>query len=679
VSTPVSLPFDTVLVANRGEIAVRVIRTLRRLGLRSVAVFSEADRAARHVAEADLAVRLGPAAASESYLHVGRVVDAAQRTGAGALHPGYGFLAENPALAEACAAAGVTFVGPPPSAMAAMGDKIRAKQAVAAAGVAVVPGRTEAGMTDDDLAAAAAEVGYPVLLKPSAGGGGKGMRLVQDPADLPDAIAGARREALASFGDGALLVERFVTRPRHVEVQVLADVHGSVVHLGERECSLQRRHQKIVEEAPSPLLGGEARADLGARAVAVARACGYVNAGTVEFVVSDGAPGEPYFLEMNTRLQVEHPVTEAVFGVDLVELQLRIAAGEALPFTQDELAPSGHAVEARVYAEDPARGFVPTGGRVLALREPRGDGVRVDSALAVGSEVGSDYDPMLAKVIAWGTDRAQALARLDAALAATAVLGVTTNVGFVRALLAHADVAAGRLHTALVEEAGPDLAPDDVPDHVVAAGALLDLATPPAAARSRWDVLDGWRLGEPAWARWRAEVAGAGSVDAWVRHDRGSGTLVRVGDGDAVPAVLEPGPDAGVVLHHGGLAESLVVARHGATTWIGHGGRAWALTEPEPTSPGEAAAAHGGAVRSPMPGSVTAVAVAAGDHVVAGQAIVVVEAMKMEHTLVAPCDGVVTELTAATGAQVALDEVLAVIDPIADAQAGSAVIEREDG
>src|SRR6201991_2537211 len=361
--------FDTVLVANRGEIAVRVIDTLRRLGIRSVAVYSDADAGARHVRAADVAVRIGPARAAESYLSIERIVEAAVRTGAQAVHPGYGFLSENAAFAAACERAGLVFVGPSTSAIEAMGDKIRAKLTVAQAGVPVVPVRTEPDMTDEQLAAAAAEVGFPVLLKPSAGGGGKGMRLVTSAAELPEAIASARREAPSSFGDGTLLVERFVTRPRHIELQVLADTHGTVLHLGERECSLQRRHQKIVEEAPSPAVGPQLRERMGAAATALAREAGYVNAGTVELIAERDDPSRFYFLEVNTRLQVEHPVTEEVTGLDLVELQLRVAAGEELPLAQDEVKRSGWAIEGRIYAEDPAAGFLPSSGEVVAYRE----------------------------------------------------------------------------------------------------------------------------------------------------------------------------------------------------------------------------------------------------------------------------------------------------------------------
>ncbi len=397
--------FETVLVANRGEIAVRIMRTLRALGIRSVAVFSDADADARHVREADTAVRLGPAPAADSYLSAERILAAAAATGAQAVHPGYGFLAENATFARACADAGVVFVGPPADAIEAMGDKIRAKRTVAAAGVPVVPGRSEPGLSDAEIAAAAVEVGFPVLLKPSAGGGGKGMRLVRGPDALADEIASARREARGAFGDNTLLVERYVERPRHIEIQVLGDTHGTVLHLGERECSLQRRHQKIIEEAPSPLLSAAARERMGGAAVEAARAVGYTGAGTVEFIVSADRPGEFFFLEMNTRLQVEHPVTECVTGLDLVEWQLRVAAGEPLPFGQGDVRLDGHAIEARVYAEDPARGFLPTGGPVLALVEPALPHVRVDSGLVAGMNVGTTYDPMLAKVIAWGPDR----------------------------------------------------------------------------------------------------------------------------------------------------------------------------------------------------------------------------------------------------------------------------------
>ncbi|WP_019694669.1 acetyl-CoA carboxylase biotin carboxylase subunit, partial [Mycobacterium avium] len=455
--------FETVLVANRGEIAVRVIRTLHRLGIRSVAVYSDPDATARHVLEADEAVRLGPAAARDSYLNIDKVVEAATRTGAQAIHPGYGFLSENADFAAACERAGVVFLGPPARAIQVMGDKITAKNAVAEFDVPVVPGVAKLGLGDDELVAAADEIGYPVLIKPSAGGGGKGMRLVEEPGRLREALVGARREAASSFGDDTLFLERFMLRPRHIEVQILADAHGNVVHLGERECSLQRRHQKVIEEAPSPLLDPETRARIGAAACNTARSVDYVGAGTVEFIVSADRPDEFFFMEMNTRLQVEHPVTEAVTGLDLVEWQLRVAAGEKLVFAQDDIELRGHAIEARVYAEDPARGFLPTGGRVLGVFEPSGDGVRVDSSLLPGTVVGSDYDPMLSKVIAHGADRDEALARLDRALSHTAILGVQTNVEFLRFLLADERVRAGDLDTALLDARLADFAPLPAP------------------------------------------------------------------------------------------------------------------------------------------------------------------------------------------------------------------------
>ncbi|GDY32230.1 acetyl-CoA carboxylase biotin carboxylase subunit [Gandjariella thermophila] len=655
--------FDTVLVANRGEIAVRVIRTLRRMGIRSVAVYSDADAGGRHVREADVAVRIGPAAAAESYLSAERILDAARRTGAAAVHPGYGFLAENAAFATACAAEGLVFVGPPAAAIEAMGDKIRAKQTVTAAGVPVVPGRTEPGMTDDDLVAAAGEIGYPVLLKPSAGGGGKGMRLVHAKDELLDAIESARREARGAFGDGTLLVERFVTDPRHIEIQVLADAHGNVVHLGERECSLQRRHQKIVEEAPSPLLDPATRHRMGQAAVDAAKAVGYVGAGTVEFVVPGHDPAEFFFMEMNTRLQVEHPVTELVTGLDLVEWQIRVAAGERLGFAQEDVRLDGHAVEARIYAEDPTRGFLPTGGRVLALREPE-DLVRVDSGLVEGAVVTSDYDPMLAKYVAHAGSREDALRLLRAGLGGAVMLGVVTNVPFLRALLSDVDVVAGRLDTGLVERRLADLVTTDVPEHVLAAAGLERLAAlePAGGVVDPWDVPGGWRIGEPAWATWRIEVAGRDAVEVRVRG-RACAAEVAVGGGEPVPARVERhGTDLLVDL--AGRVRRYAMARDGQVLWLGAGGRVWALTETGRLAAARhETAASAGPVTSPMPGTVLVVRVARGERVRAGQPMLVVEAMKMEHTLVAPIDGVVAELDVRAGTQVALDQRLALVLP----------------
>ncbi|ELS53512.1 acetyl/propionyl/methylcrotonyl-CoA carboxylase subunit alpha [Streptomyces viridochromogenes] len=636
--------FDTVLVANRGEIAVRVIRTLRSLGVRSVAVFSDADADARHVREADTAVRIGPAPAAESYLSVQRLLAAAARTGAQAVHPGYGFLAENAEFARACTDAGLVFIGPPADAISLMGDKIRAKETVKAAGVPVVPGSSGSGLTDAELADAAREIGMPVLLKPSAGGGGKGMRLVRDAERLADEIAAARREARASFGDDALLVERWIDRPRHIEIQVLADGHGNVVHLGERECSLQRRHQKIIEEAPSVLLDEETRAAMGEAAVQAARSCGYRGAGTVEFIVPGGDPSSYYFMEMNTRLQVEHPVTELITGLDLVEWQLRVAAGERLPYRQADITLTGHAVEARVCAEDPARGFLPSGGTVLKLREPQGDGIRTDSGLSEGAEVGSLYDPMLSKVIAYGPDRETAIRKLRAALAETVTLGVQTNAGFLRRLLAHPAVVAGELDTGLVEREAPGLVATDVPDEVYEAAAAVRLeALRPTGDgwTDPFSVPSGWRLGgegRPVGFHLRVQ-------DPVEYAPRGSATVTD----DRVSVTLD------------GVRHTF----HRAADWLGRDGDAWHVRDHDPVAASLTRAAHSGAdsLTAPMPGTVTVVKVAVGDEVTAGQSLLVVEAMKMEHVISAPHAGTVTGLDVAPGTTVAMDQVLAVIAP----------------
>jgi len=641
--------FDTVLVANRGEIAVRVVRTLRALGVRSVAVFSDADADARHVREADTAVRIGPAPAAESYLSVERLLEAAARTGAQAVHPGYGFLAENAGFARACADAGLAFIGPPADAISLMGDKIRAKETVKAAGVPVVPGSSGSGLTDAELADAAREIGMPVLLKPSAGGGGKGMRLVRDAALLADEIAAARREARASFGDDTLLVERWVDRPRHIEIQVLADGHGNVVHLGERECSLQRRHQKIIEEAPSVLLDEATRAAMGEAAVQAARSCGYRGAGTVEFIVPGGDPSSYYFMEMNTRLQVEHPVTELITGIDLVEWQLRVAAGERLAFGQDDIRLTGHAVEARVCAEtvsvrEGARGFLPSGGTVLRLREPQGDGVRTDSGLSEGTEVGSLYDPMLSKVIAYGPDRATALRKLRAALAGTVTLGVPTNAGFLRRLLAHPAVVAGELDTGLVERVVDDLVTSEVPEEVYEAAAAVRLdALRPAGDgwTDPFSVPSGWRLGgTPRPVSFHLRVQ-----DPVEYTPRGSATVTD----DEVSVTLD------------GVRHTF----ERAADWLGRDGDAWHVRDHDPMAASLTGAAHAGAdsLTAPMPGTVTVVKVAVGDEVTAGQSLLVVEAMKMEHVISAPHAGTVAELDVTPGTTVAMDQVLAVVTP----------------
>ncbi|MGI5288811.1 acetyl/propionyl/methylcrotonyl-CoA carboxylase subunit alpha [Nonomuraea polychroma] len=642
--------FDRVLIANRGEIAVRIARTLRGLRITSVAVHTASDAGAKHVLEADIALQV------PNYLDIEAIVQGALASGAHAVHPGYGFLAENAEFARRCAAAGLVFVGPPAEAIEAMGDKIRAKATVSAAGVPVVPG----GAEPDDALEGWRD--FPALIKPSAGGGGKGMVLVRSAAELPEALASARRTARAAFGDGTLLIERYVESPRHIEIQILADSHGNVVHLGERECSLQRRHQKIIEEAPSPFVTSPMRARMGAAAVEAARAVGYVGAGTVEFIV-DGATGAYHFMEMNTRLQVEHPVTELVTGLDLVELQLRVAAGERLPFGQEDVRLDGHAVEARVYAEDPARGFLPTGGRVLLLREPGGSGtsdVRVDSGLAEGGVVGSEFDPMLSKVVAWAPDREAALRTLDRALAGTAVLGVVTNVPFLRALAAHPAVVAGELDTGLVERVLPDLVPGvEVPDEVLAAAALVFHGLP--QGDDPWEVTDGWRVGERAWTTWRLESRdGVHAIQ--VRGLPEESAEVRADDGEAAARIRKDGPRLTVTI--GGRTEHYVHVRDGQTLWLGRDGRAWAFTRHLIGDPGDrpgAAGAGDGVVRSPMPGTVLVVKAQLGERVSEGQPLVIVEAMKMEHTVTAPCDGVLSELPVEPGRPVDMDAVLAVV------------------
>ena len=651
--------FATVLVANRGEIAIRIFRTLATRGMRAIGVYTPADSGALHVRRADLAVEVG------SYLDTGALVAAAKASGAEAVHPGYGFLSEDPAFARAVVGAGLVWVGPPPDAIEAMGDKIRAKQLVAAAGVPVVPGAGRPGITDADLAEAATAVGLPVLLKPSAGGGGKGMRRVSEPAELLAAIAAARREAASAFGDDTMLVERWITRPRHVEVQVFADAHGRAVHLGERECSLQRRHQKIVEESPSPLLDDATRRSMTKSALDASRACGYVGAGTVEFVVSADRPEEFFFMEMNTRLQVEHPVTEAVTGIDLVDWQLRVAAGEPLPLAQDEVRFAGHAVEARIYAEDPGRGFLPSSGRVVRLVEATDrEGVRVDSALCEGLEVGTGYDPMLAKVVAWGPDRPQALARLRGALESTAVLGLGTNIGHLVALLGHPDVVSGRLDTELVERTAPELtSPDALVDTeaaVVAACRLVRDLEPGGPVVDPWDIPDGWRIGDAAPTR--VELCHDGHTREVTVRGRTADALVRAGDGAPAAVSVVPSPDCAgdLVVAIDGSTSRWTTAVAGDDVWVGRDGRAWRFAA-DRAARGERTRrrAAGGSLTSPMPGLVVAVHVSAGERVRAGQPVVSVEAMKMEHAVVAPADGVVDEVLVAVGQTVTLDGPLA--------------------
>lgn len=650
-------PFERVLVANRGEIAVRVIRTLKRLGIRAIAVYSDADADAPHVRLADEAVHIGPAPATESYLDPDRIVAAAVASGAQAVHPGYGFLSEHAGFARACREAGMVFVGPGDEALDVMGDKIRAKRHVEASGVPILPGVADPALDDAALVAAGEGIGFPLLVKPSAGGGGKGMQVARNAAELRAAIGAARRVATAAFGDDTLLLERLIERPRHIEVQVLADAAGTVIHLGERECSLQRRYQKVIEEAPSPLLDAATRDRIGRAACDAARSVGYLGAGTVEFLVSDAAPDEFFFIEMNTRLQVEHPVTELVTGVDLVEQQLRIAAGEPLAIAQEDVRLLGHAIEARVYAETPHRGFLPSTGTVLAWRQPVGEGVRVDAGIAEGQEVTAHYDPMIAKVIAYGADRAQAIERLDRALADTVVLGVDTNVGFLRRLVAEPDVRAGRLDTGLIDRM-PEAVDGDP------SAALVDAAARRFAddeARERRAAL---ASGPTAWRAatgWRPGVVRAPEILLAPRdhlHDvravAAASSAAGPPDEAATDAIVRVGDDGAVWVHHDGEAAAFVridrrTHAQRRRDALGRGGLA---AEPE--------------LRAPMPGTVTAVFAGDGDTVEEGDAIVAIEAMKMEHRVVAGLDGVV-RIAVAVGDLVSRDQAVARIEPHAGA------------
>jgi acetyl-CoA/propionyl-CoA carboxylase biotin carboxyl carrier protein len=644
--------FDTVLVANRGEIARRVIRTLRDLGIRSVAVYSDADADAPHVREADVAVRIGPAAASASYLDIDAVLAAARETGAQAVHPGYGFLSENVTFARACEAAGIVFIGPGERALDVMGDKIRSKEHVASHGVPTAPGFSAAGMTDADIAEAAEAAGFPLLVKPSAGGGGKGMQIVRSASELPEALATARRVAAAAFGDDTLLLERLIERPRHIEVQVLADTHGNVIHLGERECTLQRRHQKVIEEAPSPVVDAATRARIGGAACAAAASVDYRGAGTVEFLVAGDRPDEFFFIEMNTRLQVEHPVTELVTGVDLVEQQVRIAAGEPLALTQDDVRMHGHAIEARVYAESPERGFLPATGEVLEWRAAAD--VRTDAAVESASVVSADYDPMIAKVIAHGQDRAEALARLDAALADTVVLGVDTNIAFLRALVADPAVQAGDLDTGLIDRMPPFAAPAPGPGARRAATGDLpttggSTADQPVLVRSPVFVRDGERRASDLWrsgSGWRLSLP-ARMPDRSVLTDNGTLLAAPAALGEEAPdAVIAADADGWTWVHTGGVTHRLrPMSRRAAMEHrLQARDAASALTAPE--------------LRAPMPGAVVAVHVTDGQTVAAGDRVATIEAMKMEHPVTAPHDGVV-RLDVAVGEQVRRDQILA--------------------
>jgi len=639
-----------ILIANRGEIALRIVRTARRLGVATVAVVSEADRGAPFARAADEAVEIGPGPATESYLRGDRIIAAAKATGAQAIHPGYGFLAENAEFAAAVGKAGLKFIGPSPEAMRRMGGKAEAKAIAAAAGVPVVPGYAGDSQDAKVLAREARRIGYPLMIKAVAGGGGRGMRLVAREAELAAALDSARREAEAAFGDARVLLEKAIERPRHIEVQVFGDGHGNVVHLFERDCSLQRRNQKVIEEAPAPGMSPELRARITEAAVACARAVGYEGAGTVEFLVEGGHLGPNatwYFIEMNTRLQVEHPVTEAITGLDLVEWQLRVAAGERLPLPQARIAMSGHAIEARLNAEDPARGFLPSTGRILAFETPAGEGVRVDAGVEAGSIIPPFYDSMIAKIIAHAPDRAGAIARLAAALDATFVAGPRTNNAFLHALLTHQAFARGEVDTGLIARELDRLAPAGLDGRAVAAGVermLLGAAGarsgPPA---SPWDARDGFQLGAPRLER-RTVLADGAPVAVEVRWSA-AGPAARVVGADA------PAPPP----------RSLRVVGEGNPVHVLCDGRQTELAWPVYEAGGEGEGGDGGSVRAPIVGRVAKVFVKAGDTVAKGDRIAVVEAMKMEHVLHAGRAGRVARLAVKEGDQVELGALVATL------------------
>ncbi len=645
--------FSKILIANRGEIACRVMQTARRMGVSTVAVYSDADAGALHVELADEAVHIGPAPARDSYLVASKIVDAALATGAQAIHPGYGFLSENPDFVEAVAAAGLTFIGPSASAIRAMGLKDAAKRLMEEAGVPVVPGYHGDDQDPDRLAAQAADIGFPVLIKASAGGGGKGMRRVDGPDLFADALASAQREAAAAFANAHVLIEKFVTSPRHIEVQVFGD-GTRAVHLFERDCSLQRRHQKVIEEAPAPGMTEEMRASMGGAAVRAAEAIGYAGAGTVEFIVdaSEGLrPDRFYFMEMNTRLQVEHPVTEAITGVDLVEWQLRVAAGEPLPSAQEDLAIDGHAFEARLYAEDAAAGFLPATGRIAHLSLP-GDSARIDTGVRTGDAITPHYDPMIAKVTVHGPDRTTALKRLQGALDASEVAGTVTNLAFLCALARHAGFAAGDVDTGLIErdQAALTAAPAPGPEHwAVAALAALGIFSPPVGKDDPWAGLGGWRL----WGRPHDAVRlvqdGTDSV-VTIIGDPSVGAECATPSGDVV--LTCGGPIDRPWIEVGGMRRGVHAVVHDQAVTVFDGSGAFQFDVPDPLAAEDDAAAGGDQVTAPMTGLVKEVAVTVGDTVAAGQRLVVMEAMKMEHTLTSPRDGVIAQLIAATGEQV---------------------------
>ncbi len=649
--------FRKILIANRGEIACRVIATARRLGIATVAVYSEADAGARHARLADEAWPIGPAPARQSYLVAEKILDAARRSGAEAIHPGYGFLSENAEFAEACAAAGIAFIGPPAAAIRAMGSKAESKALMERSGVPLVPGYHGEAQDLAVLREAAERIGYPVLIKASAGGGGKGMRVVEAAGEIEAAIEGAKREALASFGDDRVLIEKYLTRPRHIEIQVFADSQGRTVSLFERDCSIQRRHQKVLEEAPAPGMDPARRRAMGEAAVAAARAVGYVGAGTVEFLAEGGAF---YFMEMNTRLQVEHPVTEMVTGLDLVEWQLRVAAGEPLPVAEDGLGLRGHAIEARVYAEDPARDFLPAVGQLVHLRQPREvpGRVRVDTGVVQGDRITPNYDPMIAKLIAWGEDRPAALRQLAAALAEYEVVGVTTNLGLLRAIAGHPAFAAAELDTGFIarhaaalmpEAAAPDAAEEPA---IWAAAALTILGERRAAAEaeaasggdrwSPWAMVDAWRMNGEGYQDIHLRRGDAPAVTLRLHPLPGGGIRLDLPGGPVRAALAED--EAGPMLLVDGVSRRLAVVRRGGELTVILAGRSHAVVEEDPLAPPRTEMAGSERVTAPVPGRVTRVLVQPGDRVERHAPLVVIEAMKMEITLRAPMAGRIAEL-----------------------------------
>jgi 3-methylcrotonyl-CoA carboxylase alpha subunit len=637
---------STLLIANRGEIACRVIRTARRMGLRTVAVFSDADAEAMHVAMADAAIRIGPAPARDSYLNIPALLDAARETGADAIHPGYGFLSENADFAEACAQARIVFVGPPPAAIRAMGSKAAAKALMERAGVPLVPGYHGEDQSDATLREAAARIGFPILVKASAGGGGKGMKIAAAAAALDEAIALARGEARSAFGDDRLLLERYLTKPRHVEIQVFADTHGNALSLFERDCSIQRRHQKVVEEAPAPGMTPERRAAMGQAACDAARAIGYVGAGTVEFI----AEGESFhFMEMNTRLQVEHPVTEAITGLDLVEWQLRVAAGEPLPTLHPAIA--GHAIEVRLYAEDPARDFAPSTGTLRRLSLPQGEGIRVDAGVRQGDAVSVNYDPMLAKIIAHGADREEARRRLLRAVAQTEVAGVRTNLPLLRAILANPAFAAADLDTGFIaRHADTLLIPAPAAPRAALAAAVLRLlrdepVTDPADPHSPWGLATAWRLNGEGWQDFSLVDGDATQV---IRAHLGATVTLDLSDG---PARIEGARQDGDALSFrlDGATIRARVLREGDVLSVILDGATHELRHRDPRAPSGAVDSAGGRVVAPMPGRVLQVLVAPGDVVARGAVLLVLEAMKVQMRIAAPAEGTVAAMRCAVG------------------------------